>query len=231
MKSKATGALFVMVALGVLLYLARCLDRGNYYISSVRRRNIPNKTKMLLFRELLSLVCECAVEVDVKVFLVYGTLLGYVRSKDFICHDFDVDLGVFGLDAYKRLFKKVKQVIRKRWYDNRLIAKDKSFFIWNSFEVRDTRTEINIDVSLYVITSDGKYVHRAVPVIYTRYFIQECPYLPVDAYLPLCAATMGDQQVYVPNRPHDVLRCAYGNDYLSPDHICDASCGNCRKRN
>ena len=52
--------------------------------------------------------------VGVKPFLVYGTLLGFVRENDFLPHDNDIDLGLLDDDFQKKHL--IKEILSKKGY-------------------------------------------------------------------------------------------------------------------
>lgn len=79
-------------------------------------------------------------------------------------------------------------------------------------------------------------MRRIVPALYSRLVLGECAAtVPRAVLLPLRSASYaagpnhGPLAVWIPHRPHDLLRCVYGPDYLTPDHVCDAGCRRCHK--
>ena len=57
---------------------------------------------------------EVGKNLNVKPFLLYGTLLGYVREGSFIKHDFDIDLGLLEEDFKRK--DEIKEALLKRGY-------------------------------------------------------------------------------------------------------------------
>ena len=77
-------------------------------------------------------------DLNIEWFLVYGTLLGAYREKDFISHDIDIDIGVFFEDFNKNIEKKFLEY---------------GFIKKNSFEVDNGKFAIQ-EVYLY----NGLYI-------------------------------------------------------------------------
>lgn len=83
-------------------------------------QEIPNEGFILLvcgpriLRDGLK-VCE---SIGVKPFLTFGTLLGFMREKDFISHDEDVDLGLMNDDFQKKHL--IKEAMLKKGYKLRI---------------------------------------------------------------------------------------------------------------
>lgn len=61
---------------------------------------------------------EACEIVGVKPFLIFGTLLGFVRENDFISHDHDIDLGLLDEDFQKKHL--IKEIILKKGYKQRI---------------------------------------------------------------------------------------------------------------
>ena len=72
----------------------------DYDFSSRKLRRDP-KINRKIARENLLLLKEIFDKNNINFWLMYGTLLGAVRDKDFIIHDFDTDLGLFYSDINK----------------------------------------------------------------------------------------------------------------------------------
>jgi len=70
----------------------------NKYKQKQQRKILHNNGK-----EALEKLKEVFNELNIDWFLVYGTLLGAYRDKDFISHDIDIDIGLFFSDYSKQI--------------------------------------------------------------------------------------------------------------------------------
>lgn len=83
-------------------------------------RKLKHPSDMEVFKDNLLVVKDVMGEFNIPFFLMFGTLLGAVRDKEFIKHDKDIDLGFFRED--KTDFYKVILELKK--YDFRLLRTD-----------------------------------------------------------------------------------------------------------
>jgi phosphorylcholine metabolism protein LicD len=67
--------------------------------------------KQIIANELKRFCDFCYQTLGYKIYLVYGTLLGAMREKSFILHDYDIDI------AYQSKYRTLKEI--KEEYDNR----------------------------------------------------------------------------------------------------------------
>ncbi len=208
----------IIVAIAVIVFKAQ------RNASEARRRAVPFTEREPIMITLIEILSIAASISNTKPFLVYGTLLGYVRNKDLICYDFDVDVGIKS-DAYNSLYEAVNVVINN--YPDYKI-RSKSFLQWKQFEVVHRETGINADVFEY-IQEDKKY-HRNVPSWYSKYFLHEKKIsYPLDWIDELRQVEFKGHAMYIPNQPDKLLQTYYGPNYLIPDHKCNASCSECVK--
>lgn len=202
----------VLVAIVVVVVLVWLYD-VLYKRSIERRRKVPTATRLSAMTCLLRCVSAAAAGDDeraqLRPFLLYGTLLGWVRSRDFICYDFDVDMGVMS-DEYEslcdRLQRRVGADLRFTRYRMPLIGIDWACIVHVS-------TGLNLDLSPFYRVGSA-HVRRGVPALYSRYYLRECRSdLPLRWFLPLQADTLRDVPVWVPHRPDPILHCYYGADF------------------
>ena len=117
--------------------------RWQYFRSVKKRRNISVHTKHKVLSELLAMVCKGAEGLKIKPVLLYGTLLGWFRNGDILCHDFDVDIGITGSMYFYRLLVRLQRILDSKQYTL------PSFF-WGTwlrfFVIEDSHTSLNIDV-------------------------------------------------------------------------------------
>jgi len=113
--------LFLQRAGGALKYFSfRKPVQSTKLILKVMTGHIGLKSLILhLFGEdILKETLEICKKLDIKPFLIFGTLLGYQRDNKFIEHDFDIDLGLFENDfskmnIFEKLMIKKGYVIRR----------------------------------------------------------------------------------------------------------------------
>lgn len=198
----------------------------SHHRSMERRRRVPVPHKTAVLTELLELVSTTADRIGVPLILLYGTLLGWYRHRDFLCHDFDVDLGVVGVAEFDRLWDEIEKTVDRHLYCP-------TAYRWGTFvryfKITHRPTELNIDVMCMIL--DPPHIYQCVPAFYSRWFLGECRHrIPSHWFQPLRPASLRGRAVWVPNHPIAVLGCYYGPDFVIPDMRCDANCEHCRRR-
>ena len=188
-----------------------------------RRKRIPVGDRMRVLLGLLDSVLEIERAAGVPLFAIYGTLLGAIRDGRVICYDYDLDFGVLGADfarvvAAARGFVRAHPQYRLKVYDLP--------FVRQAVLVHRA-TGLNADVSTYF--PSGPHLKRAVVRLYDYYVKGECRRLRATSVFPLGTARLNGRVVHVPRRPRHVLRCQYGDGYMTPDHTCDNGCAQCTR--
>jgi phosphorylcholine metabolism protein LicD len=112
--------------------------------------------KTILSKEMMNITSFFKQTFNLDIYLIFGTLLGAIREKDFIGHDYDVDL------AYISNFKTKKNVIKEFvnicdiLNKNKLLIKRKGvgqlhckslenkmkFDIWTSYQVSENEIDL-----------------------------------------------------------------------------------------
>ena len=95
------------------------------------------KNVLKTFQKLLSILEEEKIE----TFLVFGTLLGAIREKDFIKHDLDLDFGVWENNDFSKLRKCLES--RGFYLKSEIILLDDKTVEYQNY--RDKETNISID--------------------------------------------------------------------------------------
>lgn len=130
---------------------------------------------------------------DVKVFAIYGTLLGVIRNKSLIMHDTDVDLGFFNND--------VESIIKAHslmlFYGFRLLRNDSENRL-----ITYERNGQYIDFYKFEITSQ-------LPSNSVIAF-----FFPVNSILPLREEFLTEGLVFIPHKHIKIIRRLYGNNWL-----------------
>eukprot|EP00741_Cyanophora_paradoxa_P001590 tig00000492_g1541.t1 len=217
-----TRDLVIVLILGIVY--AGLIYHKNYMAEAARRRAVPPQTRLRIMGALLSIVSRAGVASNTKPFIVYGTLLGFVRSQNFICYDFDIDMGVDSTE-YARLKAAVVQEL-KGFPDYSLEDKDALGYL--AFKIVHTPTEVSGDV--FAFHTSGGTVSRSVPSLYSTLYLNECTAnYPTEWIYPLKPVWFQGTPTYAPNNPSCLLRCYYGDDFMTPDHTCDSECNRCVK--
>ena len=225
LKGFKVGALVLLSIVG-LIYISIVIYNYSYNQSVKQRRMIPYPTRNKIMTELLQIIMEASNDSNVKPFMLYGTLLGYVRQNDFICYDFDIDMGIMEAE-YDKLHNQLKQNIKN--YSDYYI-KEKKLFGYRCVVVVHTETNINADISGFIIKNNQ--ISRNVPKLYSRYILKESQVdYPIDWILPVKSIQFKTIDSFIPNQPEQLLQTYYGKNFLTPDHQCNATCEECVKIN
>jgi hypothetical protein len=203
-----------------------------YYLklkfSMKKRRSKPVKQRLDIMKELFHDVADIANNNDIKIFLLYGTLLGEQRNNKLICYDYDVDVGVLTPD-----FNKLKDALKKHINQNKYELIITDLYLSKKIEIMDKKSQLSIDIFAYKKTSNG-FFQRDInffSYLYFAYILNQCNQrdIPKDWLLPLRPVSFLGKNVYIPNNPQAFLNCEYGLNYLTPDHKCNQDCSKCIK--
>ncbi len=158
---------------------------------------------------------------DITIWPVYGTLLGIIREQKIICYDYDLDFGIYMHD-----WTKLKEILDK------IVAENPEYgYMWYDFSVMQfaqlyhKKTMVNCDISVYTIKNDK--VKRVL-------IIKDKKYNPENMF-PLRSSKFKhyykdiEYDIKIPVYPDKILKQLYGENYMTPDHQCDANCENCVK--
>jgi phosphorylcholine metabolism protein LicD len=172
---------------------------------------------------LVSIIYEAAQNSGTSPFLFYGTLLGHVREKDFICYDFDVDVGILRED-YDKLLQQLRRLVDTKYTSFKL--KCINIFGYRSMALHDIETKINADIDEFYIEKNRMI--KNMPQWYTRYWWKEKhTKYPAEWVLPLKQEMFNDTLVNIPTNADNILTYIYGDSYKTPNYQCDAKCNNC----
>lgn len=194
----------------------------NYTVNIRINVHINKRQKILL--ELYNILIESSQLSKTKPFLLYGTLLGYIRNKDFICYDFDIDIGIL-TEEFDILSKDIISLVNSKYKNYKV--RNKNIFGYRHLEIIHKETLLNLDLSEFIINNNK--IYRNVPQIYSIFY--DCPIYkqPIDVYLPLKEIMFKNHKIYIPNQSEKILQCTYGSDYLIPNHTCNDDCSVCKK--
>lgn len=123
--------------------------------------------------------------VDVKPFLVSGTLLGYARCGDFLSHDKDIDVGIFGTEDCFHILQALTQSGHFRIQTQFMnIGRNYSLVCWH------LATGMPIDIFMYHRDGDKLVTGVQTDMGYTQNFaftpfdLQEVEFVGIPIYAP-----------------------------------------------
>ncbi len=173
---------------------------------------------------------DAAEAAGVRLFLHYGTLLGYARSGDLICYDYDLDYGV-AEGEFPAAEAAVRAAAAAAGGGAGTFGVRCERHPWNlKLEVVHRPTGITADVFPMRTGAAGVKRARVPAPVLTALMHERVAFLPEAAVFPLVETGFLGRRVFVPADPHRVLALLYGLDYLTPDHVCDAGCTACVRR-
>jgi hypothetical protein len=143
---------------------------------------------------------EACREVDVKPFLMWGTLLGCVREGSFLKHDHDIDVGILAQDWPKR--GALIEAMRRRGCGLEYCRNYKLRFIG-----RDVLTRLDVDV---FFPYEGKMI-----CFFNHERGGHGAWFPLDAFKTFRSHTFSGSRVLIPDPPERILETAYG-DWRTP---------------
>lgn len=218
-------AITILIAILLITLFYQWYDR-RYKASIDERLSTPAKERRKILLGLYHMISEAALRTNTRPFIVYGTLLGYVREKDLICYDFDLDFGI-SEDEYEAIQKEVIRQVNAQSDQYRVDVKD--FLHYRSIEIIHIESRISADI--FTFTSEetkSNTVSRSVPSLYSLYYLKECAAnMPREWIYPLQQVDFLGNKIYIPNQSEKLLECYYGPNFMTPNKTCDAECNHC----
>lgn len=149
-------------------------------------------------RDMLRDFMISASGLGMRPFLMWGTLLGYIREGDFLKHDYDIDLGLLAEDYNKK--EALVRAMAKRGYR---VRHDVPYAL--SFETKDRLLHLDVDL-LYPFKGE----------LITSMCSEKTDVLTAHRFLAKDFETLenkmfpGNISVWVPGRAEHVLEMIYG---------------------
>jgi len=216
--------LYAVILIFLVMMIIIVLHKHDLKRLEIVRRSIPYPERNIILTKIVHIISRAASISGTKPFLIYGSLLGYIRNKDFICYDFDVDMGVLSCD-YDSLHNAIVGIIGE--YPGFTI-KYLSFMGKRKFIIYHPATKLNGDIYEFIKTKKG--YKRNASDLYSKYILHERQLrYPFDWIDNLQLVFFKDVPIYIPNQSDKLLSAYYGDDFIEPDHVCNAECNECKK--
>jgi hypothetical protein len=190
-----------------------------------KKPSISAAERIAIMKEMLQSIVQSVHKEDetIPIWLQYGTLLGYIRQGDFICWDYDIDLATW-LPHFKAVERALKTL---RGAESKYIV-----FTWNigplkQIVVAHVESGLHTDFAFYCKNENKQIVTRCLLPISSQKDCEEKT--PLNWYEPLSPIIFHNVGIYIPRNYHGILTCYYGDNYLTPDKVCDKNCLNCVK--
>lgn len=156
-------------------------------------------------------------EAGIKYWLAFGTLLGAVRERGFIGHDFDIDVGVFKNDYSPEL---EKTLIKHGFKKAREFLIDGGEY---GIEQTYTKNGVSIDIFFFIRGHNKIYCHvfdnikedgTGIDISKNEGFaVRELTY----DFTGFSKVNLFAHEFMVPNNFKEVLISDYGYSYMTPD--------------
>ena len=168
-------------------------------------------------KEVLKKIKDIFEELNIEWFLVYGTLLGAYRDKNFISHDVDIDIGVFFEDYSNEIEKKfIEKGFEKK---HTIVVDDGKFAIEETFIYNG----VNVDIFYFkkqknkllgydFINEEGSSWEKTIAK-YGGLLVRELvfPYEGLEKYNFLGI------ECNIPKHPERHLSSHYGKNFMKKD--------------
>jgi hypothetical protein len=225
---KKLVAVAIIVSVAVIIYVS---VRKSQSTRIERLRDLDSNKRYKTLKDLHHFLMRVAFLSQTEPFIMYGTLLGYVREKDIICWDFDLDYGIHETQ-YETLYDAVKVAIHE-YPQFKVVTNffESPFFHIRMFKVEDLETGLNLDVvSMKESIQNGqRSMTREYPRFLLTYYWKERQLdFPFKDLYPLQPISFLDCLTYIPSNPDVWLRSWYGSNYLLPDRSCN--CQRCKTK-
>lgn len=160
---------------------------------------------------------KAAKEAGINYWLAFGTLLGAVREKGFIPHDFDIDVGMY-FSEYSNMHEKV--------FNKYGFIKKRQFLIGGGEYGREETYSykgVDIDIFYFKKEQDKIFCHlftksningvMDATLKENEFIIREISY-PVGT---IVKTDFLNKRFNIPENYHEILMLDYGKNYMTPD--------------
>ena len=175
----------------------------NILLNSEEYKNKPKKINKNLAKQYLQEVSNEFNKFNIPFWLDYGTLLGYYREKDFIEHDYDIDLGVEFINFNPKIIEKFIELgykVTARGYPNdSLVIKIRKNNI--SFDIVCYYKQLNNTIVAVTMDFFDTYMSK-VDITFEQFNLVEVNFLGIE--------------VGIPDNVEHYLKQHYGENFMTP---------------
>ena len=211
----------ILIIIAIISSIYGIIYLSTKYAASVeikrlnRIRKIDEKIRYPILEDLIKFASEKAKENDIKLIPSFGTLLGLVREKEIIRHDYDIDLFLYEEDWFK--FKKIMKE------NSRYKYKELNHLWHHKFQIYDEETELGIDFER--IYNSNNEIKLDVFLSFTGNGVREGNILwkealrkkfKKDIFEPLEKRDTKYGALHFPNKSKELLEIWYGKDWETP---------------
>jgi phosphorylcholine metabolism protein LicD len=219
----------VLITIIIVIFIMYLLLKIYKNYSVNMRIQVHPKEKEKILKNMYHKIVDLANKHNIKICILYGTLLGYIREKNLICHDYDIDF--FIEEKYQNILSKLLLDAYK--YDDEYnVIIDNNYFR-RKIVVIHKNTSLNADIDIFTVDKKSNTMYRHTNCLIVKYLYDgdtcRCKY-PIDWFYPLKEVYFLGKKVYIPNNINDTLKCEYGKNYMISDKICNKSCTKCKMR-
>ena len=164
--------------------------------------------------EILNLINNILDNLDIKHFIDFGTLLGFIREKEFIAHDPDIDIGI--LNAGKSEQKNIAEYLGKKGF------KKTHEFKYDGQVVEQAYIKKGVKVDLFYYHHDDV---NSFCYLFDKEFGVNYPFLEAVSTFKFAYKKIENIEnriingikVSVPKNPEELLEEKYGRDWEKPN--------------
>lgn len=181
----------------------------------IQRRN---KDFKMYAEETLNLVKVSLEKEKILFWLDFGTLLGAIREKNFIAHDFDIDLGIrwnpSEIERIEEIFKKEN------------IVKCKEFLLGEKVVEQTYKYKgVYFDIFYYFEDEENMWCYTFFSKDYNEEIFENNKVITVNGMegfkcispkRGLETIKFKGKNYWAPENPHEYLKINYGENYMTP---------------